>query len=81
MDKLKKSFNEFVSKTFEDLAIRYILKRFGLKRCGRWWDKDTKIDLVGFSDEFIIFGECKWPENKVGLSVYKELVKKSSKIN
>lgn len=81
MDKLRISFSEYVSKTFEDLAIEFTLKRFGLKKCGRWWDKNTEIDLVGFSDEFIIFGECKWSDNKVGINVYEELVKKSSKIN
>jgi AAA+ ATPase superfamily predicted ATPase len=80
LDKIKESFNEYVSKTFEDLAVEYALKRFTLLKCGRWWDKNIEIDVLGIGEDFIIFGECKWQNKKVGIKVYEELVQKSKTI-
>jgi len=60
--------------------VEYTLKRFTLLKCGRWWNKDIEIDLLGIGEDFIIFGECKWQNKKVGIKVYKELVEKSKYI-
>ena len=54
---------------------------FVLEKCGRWWDKNTEIDVIGVSaNDEIIFGECKWSENQVGLSVLKELQAKAKEV-
>jgi len=78
--KLKLTFSEFVSKTYEDLAIEYVLNNFEVNRCGRWWDKNTEIDVVGIADDFVIFGECKWQNRKVTMKVLNDLIEKSKKI-
>ena len=80
IEKIKQNFAEYVSKTFEDLAIKYALKRFDLLRCGRWWDKSNEIDLVGIGEEYYLFGECKWQNKRVGLEVFEKLIEKSNLI-
>ncbi len=47
LNKLKDSFNSFVSKCYEDLAIDYVYNNFDVLKCGRWWDKSEEIDLIG----------------------------------
>ncbi len=83
----KKIRNELVyhvANVFEALSQKIMYKinlPFVLERCGRWWDKDTEIDVIGVgANDQIIFGECKWSENMVGLSILKELKIKSKKV-
>jgi len=83
----KKIRNELVyhvTNVFEALSQKIMYKinlPFVLERCGRWWDKDTEIDVIGVgANDQIIFGECKWSENIVGLSILKELEIKSKKV-
>ncbi len=80
LNKLKLTFSEFVAKTYEDLAIEYVLSNFEVNRCGRWWDKNTEIDIVGIADDFVIFGECKWQNRKVTMKILNDLIEKSNKI-
>ena len=79
------SLNKYVSYSFEELCLQYInlLKYkdelpFRLKNVGRWWDKNTEIDIVGFSkDNEYLFGECKWRNEKTNISVLNNLITKS----
>jgi len=50
---------------------------------GRWWDKNTEIDIVGFNIETqdIVFGEAKWTNKPVGINIYKDLVEKSEEVD
>jgi AAA+ ATPase superfamily predicted ATPase len=54
-----------------------------LTNIGRWWDKNTEIDIVGFNAETqeIVFGEVKWTNKPVGINIYKDLVEKSEKVD
>jgi AAA+ ATPase superfamily predicted ATPase len=78
--KLEITFSEFVSKTYEDLAIEFVLNNFEVLKCGRWWNSNEEIDVVGISEEFTIFGECKWQNRKVTMKVLNDLVEKSKLI-
>ena len=54
---------------------------FPLLKVGRWWDKNTEIDIVALGeDNKIVFGECKYSNKQVGLNVLNELKEKSKKV-
>ncbi len=83
-EKIRKELIYLVSNVFETLS-RQMMFRLELaiifEKCGRWWDKDSEIDVVGVSgNDEIIFGECKWSDNLVGLSVLKDLKLKTKDV-
>jgi len=80
MVKIKENFSGFVAKVYEDLAVEYTLKNYPLLKAGRWWSKDEEIDVVGVSETFMLVGECKYSNKKVGTDVLAQLEKKSKKI-
>lgn len=84
LEKIKNEFNLWVSKIYEDLARKTILNNseipFPIKKLGRWWNNNEEIDIVGLGDNEIIFGECKWSNKKVGLSVLLSLKEKSKSV-
>ena len=84
LEKIKNEFNLWVSKIYEDLARETILNNseipFPIKKLGRWWNNNEEIDIVGLGDNEIIFGECKWSNKKVGLSVLLSLKEKSKSV-
>ena len=80
LKKIKENFEGFVSKTYEDLCVAKTLEEFELLKAGRWWDKNEEIDVVGVAEEFLIVGECKYSNKKVGTDILAALKKKSEKI-
>ena len=80
MVKIKENFSGFMAKIYEDLAVEYTLKNYPLLKAGRWWNKDEEIDVVGVNEKFILVGECKYSNKKVGIDIFKELERKSKKI-
>lgn len=85
LERVKDSFNLWVSKIYEDLARESVLylatPPFPIKKIGRWWDKSEEIDIVALGENKILFGECKWSSKKVGLSVLFALKEKSKKVS
>ena len=82
-EKIKLEFNQFVSIVFENLSRRLMFKLkfpFAIEKCGRWWDKDNEIDVVGIGGDNIIFGECKWSKKHIGMSILIELQTKSKSV-
>ncbi len=77
---IKQNFSSFVSKVYEDLSIKYILQNYPVLKAGRWWSKDEEIDIVGVAKDFLIVGECKYSNKKVGLDILQSLEQKSKKI-
>ena len=77
LKKIKENFTGFVSKTYEDICIEYTLKNYNLLKCGRWWSKDQEIDIVGVAENYIVVGECKYSNKKVGTDILEMLQKKS----
>ena len=69
-DIAKENLKGLLPSTNHNISIRAI---------GRWWDKNQEIDIVGVDEESntIVFGECKYSENKVGISVLRNLQTKS----
>lgn len=80
MVKIKENFSGFVAKVYEDLAVAYTLKNYPLLKCGRWWSKNDEIDVVGVGEDFMLVGECKYSNKKVGTDILLELKEKSTKI-
>ena len=84
LEKIKNEFNLWVSKIYEDLSRETLLNNseipFPIKKLGRWWNNNEEIDIVGLGDNEIIFGECKWSNKKVGLSVLLSLKEKSKSV-
>jgi len=80
MVKIKENFSGFVAKVYEDLAVEYTLKNYPLLKAGRWWSKDEEIDVVGVSEKFMLVGECKYSNKKVGIDILEQLEAKSKKI-
>lgn len=71
--------NAFVGKCFEKIALMHFIKSnssFGVVKFGSWWGnnphlkREEEIDIViqGVNGSWV-FGECKWTESKVGISV------------
>lgn len=81
LNKIKENFSGYVAKTYEDICINYTLKNYNLLKCGRWWSKENEIDIVGVSTDYIVVGECKYSNKKVGLNILEELKIKSKKID
>ena len=54
---------------------------FPLLKVGRWWDKNTEVDIVALGENNkIVFGECKYSKKQVGLSILKQLQEKAKNI-
>ncbi|HBY20896.1 MAG TPA: ATPase [Clostridiales bacterium] len=90
MEKIKTQFiPRHVSYVYEDVCREkmWLLNKerqlpFSLMKLGRWWNKDTEIDILGLNEEerSIIYGECKYTESKVGLTVLHDLEKKARNV-
>ena len=78
---IKQNFASFVSKVYEDLSIKYVLQNYPVLKVGRWWSKDKEIDVVGVAKDFLIVGECKYSNKKVGVDILQSLEQKSKKID
>jgi len=76
LKKIEENFNGYVAKTYEDLAIQYILENYDVLKCGRWWDKSHEIDAVAVSDDHLLAAECKYRNSKVGIDVLEALKEK-----
>jgi AAA+ ATPase superfamily predicted ATPase len=77
LEKIKKNFTGFVAKTYEDLCAEYALKNYDVSKCGRWWNKNKEIDVVGIAQDYMIVGECKYSNKKVGIDILKSLQEKA----
>jgi len=81
--KIRSDLKYLVANVFESLSRQFMFKfkfPFAIEKCGRWWDKDNEIDVVGIGGNNIIFGECKWSKKSVGMSILKELETKSKSV-
>jgi AAA+ ATPase superfamily predicted ATPase len=67
---------------YEDICREWIWDHratvFTPQKVGRWWDKNTEIDIVAIGRENnILFGEVKWSKNLVGVDIVASLKEKS----
>lgn len=84
LQKLKQSFIEnHVSYIYENVCREIVWDMNGngvmFNRVGRWWNKDTEIDIVAYDSggEDILFGECKYSKNPKGIEVLADLKEKA----
>lgn len=85
-EKIAPSLDSFVGPVFEQICTETLKRRnrenklpFKAARIGRWWDRNTEIDIVAYHDEGkYLFCECKWTGKAVGKSVLESLQRKAS---
>lgn len=88
MNKIRKNFiDSHVSFVYEDVCREKMWDlgangywEFNFNKVGRWWDnKNNEIDIVALNTEGneIIFGECKYWKDTVGVNVFIDLERKA----
>ncbi|EGD51887.1 DUF234 DEXX-box ATPase [Thermoanaerobacter ethanolicus JW 200] len=93
-NKIKPFINEFIGEVYEEICMDYlkILNKkkklpFIFEKIGKWWGnnpykrREEEIDIVALDKNNIIFGECKWQNKKVDISVLNSLIEKSALFN
>ena len=78
LSRIYSTFDQHVSFTFEKIARQYMIRRVGVERVGRWWEKDVEIDLVGIKGDTLYVGECKWTNKRVDHRTLNRLRKKTA---
>ena len=79
---------QLIAKSYENTSAEFIqmaiqsgaLPHF--EELGRWWNKDTEIDLVGLNkqDNTILFVETKWNSKPIGTDALNNLKKKAQQV-
>ncbi len=86
MEVLRERLNQYVGRQFELMCHTYFLRntKLAITAINRWWgpNPETKtneeLDLVAEDNRgWMVFGECKWTNDKIGLPVFQELKRKS----
>lgn len=87
MDKVRKRFvTGHAALVYEDVCREELSGKEGLpchfSRVGRYWDKNTEIDIVGLNEEerTILFGECKYLSEAVDVDVFYRLQEKAKQV-
>jgi uncharacterized protein len=90
LDKIKRNFiDNHVALIYESLCIERMwgLNKegtlpFRMSRLGRWWNKNTEIDICGLNEDTgaIILGECKYTNAKVDVDLFYGLIEKGNQI-
>ncbi len=91
---LKKNFNAYTGKKFENLIRKEAIRRispFPVSRVGRWWGfyrkneqrKELEIDIVALNEQTreILFCECKWQDKVNSEKLCEELKEKAKFVN
>ncbi len=80
---------QLVAKSYEDTTVEFIQQATSqgalpqFEQLGRWWDKNTEIDLVGLNeqDNSILFVETKWNIKPIGINILNKLKRKSKQVH
>ncbi|BEP28240.1 ATP-binding protein [Helicovermis profundi] len=94
IEKVNHKFYEHQGYVFEEICKDYLSRKnkkselpFIIFKLGKWWGnnpikkKQEEIDIVGFGEDKTLFAECKYTNEKVGISIYEKLVERSNLIN
>jgi len=88
VDEIKGEYPRYLGWVFEKIARQFLIELnkinklpFKFEKIGRWWYKEEEIDIVAFNQDNILFGECKWRNQKVDMSVLNNLIEKSMIFN
>jgi len=66
------------SMTFEKICRSWMQRSASFDRVGRWWNKSEEIDIVAIKGNLLAPAECKWTNQPVGASIYRNLLRKTS---
>lgn len=91
IEKIKRNFvDQHVSYVYENICKEYMERIFNFNnpwgihynKVGRWWDKNEEIDIIAYDNEGsdMIFCECKFWKDKVGINVLNDLERKSQAV-
>ena len=94
---IKPYLEDYTGKIFEEICKQYFLRNISSKdktpfiynQIGRWWGTNPKlrqeeeIDLLFYTNDNkrACFVECKWKNQKVGMDVLNELIRKAELLN
>lgn len=73
--------SKLMAECYEEVCRQWIRKRaldFNAASVGRQWSSAYEIDVAAVNTKFELttVGECKWSENKIGISILRELEEK-----
>ena len=56
---------------------------FPVQKIGRHWDKDVEMDVVALNEteKKILFGECKWTNQKMDVRILNELKRNAATVD
>lgn len=87
LEKIKKSLvRSHTAFVYEDICREELAARKDLPchfpKIGRYWDKNTEIDIVAVNDEesVILFGECRYWSGCVDVDVFYQLQEKAGRV-
>ncbi len=84
-DDIKREYSHYMGYTFETIAKQYLVKKvidgkIERMNIGRWWHKDTEIDIVGIGEKKALYGEVKWKDNVDPVRIARRLDEKVKKV-
>lgn len=84
------SISRYMGFEWENICIRYMLASYSSDRdpfpyanLARWWGGSAvrktqiEIDMIATFNDMALFGECKWTESPIDISILKELKSKA----
>lgn len=79
---IDQKLSDHTSQTFEQVCRELIRKTADYTRVGNWRYKEDEIDIVGIdeTENTILFGECKWNEQKIGIELLRKLENKTENV-
>lgn len=93
-EKVEPELPAYVGRKFEQMCLQYMVKLnknmklpFVVEEFGRFWGgnpktkKEEEIDICGLSQDKAIYVECKYRNEKLGIDVIHDLVRKSQLIS
>ena len=88
--KIEPQLNHYMGLIFKQICKQFLLEQlrcgklpFFISNIGRWWGNNPKlkrqeeIDILTFHDDDALFGECKWTNALVDMSVLNDLIEQS----
>ncbi|MGV8146072.1 MAG: ATP-binding protein [Alkaliphilus sp.] len=86
-------YNEHLGQVFEEVCKEYLVRKnkklelpFIVEKIGGWWGvnpikkKQEEIDIVGLGDGEVLFAECKYTNEKLGINVFEMLKERAGLI-
>jgi hypothetical protein len=79
--RIEPHIGKLVAECYEEVCRQWIRERaleFHAASVGRQWSRAYEIDVAAINAKFqlTVVGECKWSENKMGISIFQELKEK-----